>query len=167
MDTVKNSVMILNFKDDGPVMFVSELADLHLCPVEPVMLAVLLGISVLKVHWFEFTLVIVVAERNDEVEVTLDQIVLDVNLHEGGLVAFTSVSMLGLVMMVVVVVAHLFKRLYLLRKDSKIYIGKNTQRGIQFHGFYQNQNKMKGEGKLRTGQRWGIDVCGRNNLIQI
>ena len=138
MDTVKNGMMILNFKDDGPVVFVSELADLHLGPVEPVMLAVFLGIGVLKVHWFEFTLVVVVAEGNDEVEMALDQIVLDVNLNEGGLVAFTSVSMLGLVMMVVVVVAHLFKRLYLLGKDSKIYIGKNTQRGIQFHGFYQN-----------------------------
>ena len=138
VDTVKNGMMILNFKDDGPVVFVSELADLHLGPVEPVVLAIFLGIGVLKVHWLEFTLVVVVAEGNDEVEVTLDQIVLDVHLHEGGLVAFTSVGVLGLVMMVVVVVAHLFKRLYLLVKDSKIYIGKNTQRGIQFHGFYQN-----------------------------
>ena len=138
MDTVKNGMMILNFKDNCPVMFVSELADLHLRPVEPVMFAVLFGIGMLKVHWLEFTLVVVVAEGNDEVEVTLDQVVLDVHLDEGGLVASTCMRVLRLVMMVVVVVAHLFKRLYLLVKDSKIYIGKNTQRGIQFHGFYQN-----------------------------
>ena len=157
MDTVKNGMMILNFKDHSPVMFVSEITDLNLSPVEPIMLTVLLGIGMLQVDGFEFTLEVVVTEGDDEVEVTLDIIVLDINLDEDCFVAFASVSMtmtvLGLVMMVVVVVAHFFKRLYLLRKDSKIYIGKNTQMIIQFHGLDQNKNKIKAKRELRRSIR--------------
>ena len=110
-------------------MFISKLSDLNLRPVEPVVLAVLLGIGMLKMDGFEFTLVVVVTEGKNEVEVALDDVVLDVDLIEAGLVAFASVSVLRLVMMVVVVVAHFFKRLYLLGKDSKIYIGKKSSKG--------------------------------------
>lgn len=124
VDTVKNGMVILNFKDNSPVMLITELSDLHLGPVEPVVLSVLLGIGVLEMDRFEFTLVVVVTKGDYEIEVTLDDFVLDVDLDEGGIMG-VAVLMLRLVM--VVVFAHFFKRLYLLRKDSKIYIGNRFQ----------------------------------------
>jgi hypothetical protein len=140
MDTVKNGMMILYFKDDSPVMFISEFSDLHLGPVEPVMLSVLLGVSVLEVGVSEFTLEVVITKRNNEIEVALDEIVLHLHLHEDGFVG-SGVLMLGLVMMVVIAVAHFSKRLYLLPKDSNIYIRKKSSTIIQFHRFDQKKNK--------------------------
>jgi hypothetical protein len=95
---------------------------------------------VLEVGVSEFTLEVVITKRNNEIEVALDEIVLHVHLHEDGLVG-GGVLMLGLVMMVVIAVAHFCKRLYLLPKDSNIYIRKKSSTIIQFHRFDQKKNK--------------------------
>lgn len=135
VDLAENGFMFLDFKDNCPVMLISELSDLDLGPVVPVVLSVLLGVGVEEVDWFEFTLVLGVAKGDNEVEVALDQIVLNVNLHESrfvGVAAATAVLVLVFVLglVVMVILAHFFKRLYLLRKDSKIYIESESSRAL-------------------------------------
>ncbi len=46
VDLAENGFMFLDFKDNCPVMLISELSDLDLGPVVPVVLSVLLGVGV-------------------------------------------------------------------------------------------------------------------------
>lgn len=105
VDTVKMGFMTLNLEDNCPIMQLTGLSSLDLCPVEPVMMSTLLSIDMLKLDVLELSLEVVIDKWNDQVEVALCNFVGDINLLEG----IMRVGVLLLVMMVLVVmlVAHL------------------------------------------------------------
>lgn len=98
---VQDGMMILDLEDDGPVMLIPEVSDLDLSPVEPIMVSVLQCVDVLQFDVLELALEVVVTERNDEVEMTLNGGI-DLDLLEG----VVGVGVL-LVVVVIVMVAHL------------------------------------------------------------
>lgn len=65
MDAVKDSMMVLNLEYNCPIVLISELSHFHLGPVEPVMVAIVFGINVLKFPVLELSLEVVVSEGDD------------------------------------------------------------------------------------------------------
>jgi hypothetical protein len=100
---IKDSMVILNFKHDGPIVLISKLSNLNLSPIEPIMSSAFLSIDVLKLDVLELSLEVVVNKWSDKVEMTLHSLV-ELNLLKG----IMRVGVLLLVMMVIVVmiVAH-------------------------------------------------------------
>lgn len=95
-------MMILDLEDDGPVMLIPEVSDLDLSPVEPIMVSVLQCINVLQFDVLELALEVVVTERDDKVEMTLNGGI-NLDLLEG----VVGVGVVLLVVVVIVMVAHL------------------------------------------------------------
>ena len=98
---VQDGMVILDLEDDGPVMLIPEVSDLDLSPVEPIMVSVLQCVDVLQFDVLELALEVVVTERDDEVEMTLNGGI-NLDLLEG----VVGVGVL-LVVVVIVMVAHL------------------------------------------------------------
>ena len=105
VDTIKDGMVILDLKDNSPVVFVSELTNLALCPVEPVMLSTLLSIHMLKLYVIELALEVVFDKGCDQIKVTLD---LTVNFYLLKSFVGVRVTLVVVVAMMVVVmmVAH-------------------------------------------------------------
>lgn len=98
---VQDGMVILDLENDGPVMLIPEVSDLDLSPVEPIMVSVLQCVDVLQFDVLELALEVVVTERDDKVEMTLNGGI-DLDLLEG----VVGVGVL-LVVVVIVMVAHL------------------------------------------------------------
>ena len=114
MAAVQDGMVILDLEDDGPIVLVPEVSNLHLCPVEPVVVSVLEGVDVLQFDVLELSLEVVVAVRDDEVEMALNGGI-DLDLLEG-------VVGVGVLLVVVasVMVAHL--KLIIVLHDSYRYL---------------------------------------------
>jgi len=65
VDAIEDGVVILDLKDNGPVVLVSEFSNLALSPVEPVVLSALLGIHVFELDVVELALEVVFDKRSD------------------------------------------------------------------------------------------------------
>lgn len=97
---VQDGMVILDLEDDGPVVLIPEVSDLDLSPVEPIMVSTLQCKDVLQFDMLELALEVIVTERDDKVEMTLNSgIYLD--LLEG------VVGVGVLLVVVIVMVAHL------------------------------------------------------------
>lgn len=65
-------LMLLDLKDDSPVVLVSKVSSLELSPVFPVMRSHLLGVGMLKLDVFVLSLEVVNDLWSDEVEVAFN-----------------------------------------------------------------------------------------------
>lgn len=121
---VKNGMMIFDFVNDGPVMLVSKLSDLDLCPIEPVVMATFLSIDVLKLDVGELSLEVVIDEGSDKIEMTLHLSLVNIDLVESvmGMRIWVASLIFVMVMLVVMLMAHLIFNYSTLIEDSAIYI---------------------------------------------
>lgn len=103
MAAVQDGMVILDLENDGPIVLISKLSNLDLRPVEPIMMSVLEREDMLQFDVLELTLEVIVAERNDKIEMSLNGGI-DLNLLEG--IMRVRVVLL-LVVVVIVMVAHL------------------------------------------------------------
>lgn len=100
MAAVQDGMVILDLVDNGPVVLISKFSNLDLCPVEPIMMSVLECVNVLQFDVLELALEVVVAERGNKVEMSLNGGI-DLDLFEG-------IMGVGVLLVVVIVmVAHL------------------------------------------------------------
>ncbi len=103
----KDSLMLLDLKNDSPVVLISEVSSFKLSPIMPVVMSALLGIDVLKLDVVVLSLEVADDLWLDQVEMALN-ITGYFHLFEDffGVGVWTA-AMLVMVMLVVMLVAHL------------------------------------------------------------
>lgn len=81
MDAVEDGGVVLDLKNNSPIMEVAECPGLDLSPIEPVVVAVLLSIDVLELGVVEFVVMFCFAKREHQVKVPLNCLI-DLNLNK-------------------------------------------------------------------------------------